>query len=217
MKQIEINYLTSTGYEALYPQTSSDLVTYNSQTLTQVINQQNSDITGLQGQVGDSEVGVTIPKVKEYHFGAGSVSTSFTDSQAILTSSILFPLKTWSVYFIFNGLSGNNCRYLYLIKEDGANRLYLFNNIQGTFPAKTPVITNKFIEVDGLDYAAPLFSLAVLWYDGRGEQYNLESYRGIFYCNLSGDQYYMPSNYYLSTQQGTLSYSSLDIRIYYYD
>ena len=212
MKSIEINYLTSSGYETLYPQTSSDLVTYDSQTLTQVINQQNSEIVGLQGQVGDSEVGVTISRIKEYHFGAGSVSTNFTNAQAILTPSVLFPIKTWAVYFIFSGLSGNNCRYLWLQDESLPDRLYIFFSIAGTFPTQTSVITNKFVEIDGLSYAAPSVSLAVLWYDGRREEPG-----GIFYWALSGNQYHPKSNYYLLTQQGTLLYSSLDIRIYYYD
>ena len=121
------------------------------------------------------------------------------------------------MYFIFNLLSWNNCRYIWLSDENDSFSLYIFNNIQGTFPAQTSMITNKFVEIDGLEYRSSSVSLAVLWYDGRGEEYGRPSYRGIFWCALSGDKYHSKSNYYLLTQQGTLSYSSLDIRIYYYD
>lgn len=212
MKSIEINYLTSSGYEVLYPQTSSDLVTYNSQTLTQVINQQNSDITGLQGQVGDSEVGVTIPKVMEYHFGAGTITDP--TSLLVFSASTPFPVGYYYVSFIFEDLIGDidNLMYLYNGTVGDSENIPLFYSVYKSSINYDKIIRGFFVS-PALTVTSANVTLA--WWAIEETKQKIYSK---MYCQLKNGNYYFNDDWILTGSGDTnLSYSSLDIRIYYYD
>lgn len=213
MKSIEINYLTSSGYETLYPQTSSDLVTYNSQTLTQVINQQNSDITGLQGQVGDSEVGVTIPKMVEYHFGAGSVNNA--SSLIIFSQNTPFPQKTYQVSFSFSNLIGaQDIDGLYIFDIEENDRIELISYNIGEFSFSYFTINCFVFGSNQISWGEPILSWISGIYDSGASTIITSS--GME-CVFQNNQYICKNNWALRTTAPSVSYSSLDIRIYYYD
>lgn len=209
MKSIEINYLTSSGYETLYPQTSSDLVAYNSQTLTQVINQQNSEIAGLQGQVGDSEVGVTIPKVVEYHFGGANLNSNVT--APIFSTASSFPMGILYMEFIFydllaQGTSLSSALYLnysggkgvVIIQYAGTNGVGFDKFVSRMFARTSPDIgANSILLIPASTSNSTLL--------------------GAIHCTVQDGIYYSERALHLEVMSGTLSYSSLDIRIYYYD
>ena len=220
MKSIEINYLTSSGYETLYPQTSSDLVTYNSQTLTQVINQQNSEIAGLQGQVGDSEVGVTIPKVVEYHFGAGSVGQGST--VVVFQKNMTFPLGIYHITFLFNGATG----------QGGDLSLFTSSTVHDDVSTEIPL--NDGIDTTSpISFASNLFVLGFKNYGGSPVYGIIElmSYSSSssatsrtnwvvgsrLECSLNSSGYKFPNDWSLRCDYYKFTYSSFDIRIYYYD
>lgn len=209
MKSIEINYRTSSGYETLYPQTSSDLVMYNSQTLTQVINQQNSEIAGLQGQVGDSEVGVTIPKVKEYHFGAGSVSGSSTP--LIFPAGTIFSLKTYYIYFCFLEVATTQPTVNVGLVYPGGVAIPIFSNTSGLSINYSKIGTGYNIILNSTTFSNQNnLSLNV---DVPGsQQYAL-------HCTFQDGALSLKNSMYLELYSGggVMTYSSLDIRIYYYD
>ena len=208
-KSIEINYLTSSGYETLYPQTSSDLVTYNSQTLTQVINQQNSKIAGLQGQVGDSEVGVTIPKVTEYHFGAGSVSTSSTP--LIFPAGTVFSLKTYYIYFYFSEVATTQYSVEVGLNYSGGIAIPIFESANGLSVNYSKIGTGYNTILNSTTFGSHNnLSLNV---DVPGSrQYAL-------HCIFQDGALSLKNSMCLTLYGGggTMTYSSLDIRIYYYD
>ena len=204
MRSIEINYLTSSGYETLYPQTSSDLVTYNSQTLTQAINQQNSEIAGLQGQVGDSEVGVTIPRIKEYHFGAGSVDGSSTP--LIFPAGTIFPLKTYYIYFDFSEVA-TQLKVDVRLNYPGTTGVPIFSSISNVNYSKIGIgynttLNSSFNPDDLTLYVdvskSPAYPIFFTFQDGA------LSLKYPIYLRSYSDN-------------GVMTYSSLDIRIYYYD
>lgn len=212
MKQIEINYLTSSGYEVLYPQTSSDLVAYNSQILTQVINQQNSEIEKLKEQVGDSAVGITIPKVVEYHFGAGTITDS--TSLLVFSASTPFPVGYYYVSFIFEDLIGDIDNLMYLdsgIQGDSEN-IPLFYSVYKSSINYDKIIRGFFVS-PALTVTSANVTLA-WWAIEETAQKIFSKMR----CQLKNGNYYFNNDWILTGSGDTnLSYSSLDIRIYYYD
>ena len=217
MKSIEINYLTSSGYETLYPQTSSDLVTYNSQTLTQVINQQNSEITGLQGQLESIEIGKNTPNIKEYHFGAGNIVEDV--EIPIFPQGEIFPFGIYRMSVIINNLvlSGNtnsfefSCYGSYVVLFScNKNTSFSCNNFMSNMSVKpgTSVIdTSNSID---LVFAPINYTLN---YGVSGASIPV---------NIVGTGYSLVYPLFFTTSGNpsaskSLSYSSLDIRIYYYD
>ena len=217
MKSIEINYLTSSGYETLYPQTSSDLVTYDSQTLTQVINQQNSEITGLQGQVGDSEVGVTIPKVVEYHLDGGTAN--YNNKIAVMPTSMAFPMGMYYIAFYLYDIKVV-CNYPIVLSFDEGGtsprqmELFYKRNSHSEFTFDK-IITGFFLKrIKGIDSNALTFAW---WHDIESDSIIYDFLSADYMLN--GSFIYPTQNCYLmATYSGSyITYSSLDIRIYYYD
>ena len=216
MKSIEINYRTSSGYETLYPQTNSDLVTYNSQTLTQVINQQNSDITGLQGQVGDSEVGVTIPKVMEYHLGGGSWNS--VSGPVIFSQGMSFPLNGIYLIFTFNNLQTNDVVNYVTIEEvpsSTANPLAIMEGPVSISLARISFGFNLFCGPNNLGNGDTSKMEFVI--DSALSGSHTGNTRSVISCRMEDNKCYINNNWQMYITRGTLSYSSLDIRIYYYD
>lgn len=217
VKSIEINYLTSSGYEALYPQTSSDLVMYNSQTLTQVISQQNSEIEGLQGQVESIEIGKNMPNIKEYHFGAGNIVENV--EIPIFPQGEIFPFGIYRMSVIINNLTlfGNNnsfefsCYGSYIVLFSCNKNVSLscdsFMSNMSIKPGVGVIDTSNNIDLvfAPIDYT--------LNYGVSGTSIPV---------NIVGAGYSLTYPLFFTTSGNpsankSLSYSSLDIRIYYYD
>lgn len=217
MKSIEINYLTSSGYETLYPQTNSDLVTYNSQTLTQVINQQNSDITGLQGQLESIEIGKNTPNIKEYHFGAGNIDEDV--EIPIFPQGEIFPFGIYRMSVIINNLVlfGNNNVFEFSCYGSsvvlfGCNKNVSLscNNFMSNMSVKPGI--NVIDTSNNIDLLfAPI---------NYAENYGVGGAN--IPVNIVGTGYSLAYPLFFRTINNpsvskSLSYSSLDIRIYYYD